>query len=132
MIVLDEQLLGRSLERDIAQWYRGMVRYITDLRPHTVIKDDAIPELLRQQHQPTFITINVIDFWRKIPVDRHYCVICFSLPDSRIQDIPQALRHIFQRAEFSSKASRMGKVIRVTGQSIRYYTIHDKTVRILL
>jgi hypothetical protein len=37
MIVLDEQLLGRGLERDITQWYRGTVQFITDLRPHTII-----------------------------------------------------------------------------------------------
>ena len=48
MIVLDEQLLGRGLERDIAQWYRGTVQFITDLRPHTIIKDEAIPVLLRR------------------------------------------------------------------------------------
>jgi hypothetical protein len=36
MIVLDEQLLGRDLEHLIARWYRGAVRFITDLRPHTV------------------------------------------------------------------------------------------------
>jgi hypothetical protein len=40
MIVVDEQLLGRAIDRDIARWYRGPVRFILDLRPHTVIKDD--------------------------------------------------------------------------------------------
>jgi hypothetical protein len=43
MIILDEQLLGRGLEQKIEAWYRGSVRFITDLRPNTVIKDDAIP-----------------------------------------------------------------------------------------
>ena len=62
MIVLDEQLLGRDLETTIAAWYAGAVVHITDLRPHTVIKDDAIPLLLQQQSQPTFVTINVPDF----------------------------------------------------------------------
>ncbi len=47
MIVLDEQLLGRDLEIAIARWYRGPVLFITDLRPGSVIKDDAIPVLLR-------------------------------------------------------------------------------------
>ena len=61
MIVLDEQLLGRGLERDIAQWYRGTVQFITDLCPHTIIKDEAIPVLLRRQAQPTFVTINERD-----------------------------------------------------------------------
>jgi len=38
MIVLDEQLLGRDLEIEIAHWYRGVVCFITDLRPNIVIK----------------------------------------------------------------------------------------------
>jgi len=66
MIVLDEQLLGRDLDSEIARWYPGNVRFIIDLRPGTVIKDDAIPALLREQSLPTFVTINVRDFWRKV------------------------------------------------------------------
>ncbi|HLK55885.1 MAG TPA: hypothetical protein VKU00_04960 [Chthonomonadaceae bacterium] len=58
MIVLDEQLLGRGLETAIARWYPGTVRFITDLRPGTVIKDDAILMLLSREAEPTFLTIN--------------------------------------------------------------------------
>ena len=47
MIVLDEQLLGRDIENQIAHWYQGAVCFIIDLRPDTVIKDDAIPRLLQ-------------------------------------------------------------------------------------
>ena len=71
MIVLDEQLLGRDLEREIAKWHPGAVCFITDLRPGSVIKDDAIPKLLLQEKQPIFITINERDFWRKIPSIRN-------------------------------------------------------------
>jgi len=66
MIVLDEQLLGRNLETEIAEWYEGKVCFITDLRPNTVIKDDAIPKLLREQNHAAFITINEKDFWRNL------------------------------------------------------------------
>src|SRR3712207_7436336 len=52
--------------------------YIIDLRPGTVIKDDAIPALLRQQSQPTFVTINERDFWRQVALDSHFCVVCRS------------------------------------------------------
>jgi hypothetical protein len=38
MIVLDEQLLGRNLEREIARWYHGTVRSLIDLRPNTIIE----------------------------------------------------------------------------------------------
>jgi hypothetical protein len=131
MIVLDEQLLGRNLERDMAKWYRGTVQFIIDLRPHTIIKDDAIPELLRQQPQPTFVTINERDFWRKTVVDYRYCIICFALSDARVREIPQSLRSLLRRPEFRTKAHRMGKVTRVTSEEISYYTVTDRQVRVI-
>ena len=129
MIILDEQLLGRGLERDIAQWYRGTVQFIIDLRSHTIIKDEAIPALLRQRPQPTFVTINDRDFWRKVVPDQRYCIVCFALSDARARAIPSALRALLRRPEFRSKAQRMGKVIRVTNDDISYYTLSDRRVR---
>jgi hypothetical protein len=41
MIILDEQLLGHGIEDEIAQWYPGAVRFILDLCPDSIIKDDA-------------------------------------------------------------------------------------------
>jgi len=132
MIVLDEQLLGRHLEREIRQWYRGTVRFIIELRPNTVIRDEAIPALLRQQNQPTFVTINEKDFWRKVAIDDHYGVVCFAWPDSRVRDIPRALRVLFRHPQCKTKAKRMGKVIRVGHQEISYYTYSDHEVQRLL
>jgi hypothetical protein len=43
MIVLDEQLLSYGIQASIARWYRGAVTDITQLRPNTVILDEAIP-----------------------------------------------------------------------------------------
>jgi hypothetical protein len=129
MIVLDEQLLGRGLEQDIARWYRGTVQFITDLRPHTIIKDEAIPALLRQQSQPTFVTINEPDFWRKVVPDERYCIVCFVLSDARARDIPLALRALLRRPELRTKAQRMGKVIRVTQHDVSYYTLSDRHVK---
>ncbi|MFQ5866177.1 MAG: hypothetical protein ACE5IW_13225 [bacterium] len=129
MIVLDEQLMGRNLEVEIAKWYRGTVQFIADLRPNTVIKDDSIPELLRKQKQPVFVTINETDFWRKVTIDKRFCIICFGLPDSRAKEIPRALRSLLRRSEFSTKAKRMGKVIRVKTEGIDYYTFDNKRVK---
>ena len=92
-------------------------------RPHTVIKDDAIPMLLRQQSQPTFVTINEGDFWQRVPGDPRYCVVCFALSDARTGEIPHSLRALFRRPEFRTKGQRMGKVIRVTQEEISYYTL---------
>jgi hypothetical protein len=82
MILLDEQLCREPLRMAIAQWHRGKIRCITDLRPSSVIKDDAAPELLLSVKQPTLVTINYKDFWRKIAAHRDYCAICIDLPTS--------------------------------------------------
>jgi|SRR6185295_8893437 len=79
MIVLDEELQGLGLERAIADWYRGAVLIVKRLRPGTVIKDEAIPTLLRRVNQPTFVTINHSDFWRRIPAEPSFCLVCFRL-----------------------------------------------------
>jgi predicted GTPase len=129
MIVLDEQLLGRNLEGKIAQWYRGAVCFVTDLRPGTIIKDDSIPGLLRQENQPTFVTINAQDFWRKVAINNQFCLVCFTLPDSRASEIPALLRAVLRHPLFRSKRKRMGKVIRVTDQETSYYSCDDREVR---
>ncbi|MCE7985532.1 MAG: hypothetical protein DYG89_30525 [Caldilinea sp. CFX5] len=123
MIVLDEQLLRFDLEVRIRDWYPGTVCFVTALRPASVIKDDGIPALLRMQRQPTFVTINERDFWRKVNPDERYCIICFALPLPRAHEIPDRLRTLLHRPEFKTKAKRMGTMIHVTpGSVIRYYT----------
>ena len=129
MIVLDEQLLGRNLENEIGRWYQGAVRFIIDLRPNTVIKDDAIPGLLQQERQPTFVTINERDFWRKVQPSNSYCLVCFTLPDSRVNEIAQDLRELFQHTDFNTKSKRMGKIIRVTDRVVTYYTVNLKQIQ---
>jgi len=61
MIVLDEELQGLGLEEAISGRYRGPVLLIKALRPGTVIKDEAMPGLLREVKQLTFVTINYVD-----------------------------------------------------------------------
>jgi hypothetical protein len=129
MIVLDEQLLGHGIEDEIAKWYPGSVRFILDLRPHSIIKDDAVAQLLNEEDRPTFVTINERDFWMRIPISRRFGVVCFALPDERAQEIPAALRALLGLPEFRTKAKRAGKVIRVTHEEISYYSSDDRQVR---
>lgn len=81
MIVLDENLLGLRLDNPIAVWYPGRVCYITELRPNTIIKDEAVARLLRGFKGATFVTTNVTDFWRRVPAHPHYGIVCVSLPN---------------------------------------------------
>jgi hypothetical protein len=128
MIILDEQLMGRNLEQAIATWYRGSVQFITDLRPQTVIKDEAIPFVLQQARQPTFVTINERDFWQRVVINPYFCVICFAIPDTRAGEITLLLRRVLQQPLFRTKTQRMGYVLRVVGSQISYYTCHDRRV----
>src|SRR5947207_1093797 len=123
MIVLDEQLQGRGVEVDVARWYRGPVCFVTDLRPGSVIKDDAIPVLLDRYNYPTFVTINLSDFWRKVRVTDRFCVVCFALNLSRAAEVSPLLRRLFNHPEFETKASRRGKVVRISLSVARWYSV---------
>ena len=131
MIVLDEQLQGLGLEEAVARWYRGAVFVVKKLRPGRVIKDEAIPALLRQLKQPTFVTIDYMDFWRRIPADNAFCIVCLELPTERVDDIPVRLRQLLRLPEFKTKKARMGKVVLVRETRLQYYSQPEKLVHIL-
>jgi hypothetical protein len=128
MIILDENLLGLRLDMPIARWYAGRVCYLTNLRPGTVIKDEAIPQLLRQYKGATFVTTNVPDFWQRILAHARYSIVCLPLPNERLHQLPELLRHLFRVREFRTRAGRMGKVIRATSAQLQYYTIGDNRI----
>jgi len=126
MIIVDEQLHDPDVMSAISAWYPGQVLPITALRPRTIIKDEAIPALLRGAAQPTFVTINITDFWELVQSHRSYCIIAVALPKERIPEIPDWLRRLLRLPEFKSKRARMGKIIRMSGSGIRYYESNRK------
>ena len=131
MIVLDEQLKDARIKDAIGRWYRGRVVNITSLRPGTVIKDDAIPMLLRQLTGATFVTINTTDFWGRISGGSNYCVVCLSLSDDRADEIPELLRRLFRLAGFETKRSRSGKVALVSRSQVQFYQVANPNVQLL-
>ncbi|MFZ5867987.1 MAG: hypothetical protein ACOYXY_19035 [Thermodesulfobacteriota bacterium] len=130
MIVLDEQLLGRQLQPSIAAWYRGAVCSVTDLRPGTLIRDDAIPTLLAKQRQPSFITINISHFWRRTRADRRFCIVCFKLLDRDVPKISDLLRLLLRNRNFSAKAQRAGYVFRVNlDEQVQFYNYDNEDIQ---
>lgn len=121
MIVLDEQLEDPRLVQLIEQWYKGAVIYVSQLRPQTIIKDDAMPTVLRRARQPTFVTINYSDFWRRIPASTDYCVICLKLSAEQKFEVPGILRGLFDLPDLRTKGLRMGRVVSVKGQTLNSY-----------
>lgn len=131
MIVVDENLHDHRIMEAISAWYPGRVVSVITLRPKTVIKDEAIPTLLLKVTQPSFVTINVADFWKKVQPHSAYCIIIIVLPTERIREVPDLLRHLFRLPAFKTKASRMGKIVRLTPKLIEYYE-SDRHIQSLL
>lgn len=131
MIILDEAIHGASLAESVTRWYTGRVVSITRLRLRTVIKDEAVPALLRSVAQPTFVTLNVSDFWRIIPADTRYAVVCVELSTLEARTtLSPWLRRLFSLPEFKTKSARMDKVVRLKARQIAYYET-DRRVRTL-
>lgn len=125
MIVLDEQLNDPRIVSQIAEWYSGKVIVIGDIRPGTVIKDDAIPTLLLKEAQPTFVTINYSDFWEVAPANVGYCIVCIKLPSDQKLKVTNLLREILSQPDFKTKRGRMGKVISYSHGVIKIYPPPD-------
>ena len=111
MIVLDDNLNEKRVRQPVALWAKGAVAYLRELRPGVVIKDEAVPALLVQRRNPTFITTNVQDFWGKIAAHKRYCIICVPLPNNRQLEIPALLARLFrQRVRYYEVKSNSGKL----------------------
>lgn len=123
MIVLDENLNHVLIKDAIHRWHKGSVVNIKDLRPATIIKDDAVVMLLRRVSQPTFVTINYNDFWNKFPAGYAYCVVCIKLPQERKFEVPGILREVLNLPQYRTKRARMGCVISVRGHAITDYCV---------
>jgi hypothetical protein len=128
MIVFDENIFDQDVIDDLNRWYKGKVVSIKDLRLRTLIKDEAVPTILRTVKQPTFLTTNVSDYWRKMPAHATYCMICFELANEQIIEIPRLLRVVLRFREFKTKAARMGKILLVRHNRIDYYEVGSNQI----
>lgn len=123
MIVLDESIQGYELTAQISSWYSGTVVSVTKLRPATLVKDDGIATLLHAANDPTFVTINVKDFWRQFRADKRFCIVCLLLEQQQALQISPILRSLHTLPQFRTKAARMGTIIRVRPNLLEYYGI---------
>lgn len=130
MIVLDEQLNQPGLAEKIARWYPGRVAILTSLRAASNVKDDAVDTLLRTVSQPTFVTINVSDFWKVVRVDARFSVVCVDLPVSRSELVSNWLREFLSTQPFNTKAGRMGVIALIRPTQIEFYRL-DRKIQII-
>ncbi|MEM7127424.1 MAG: hypothetical protein AAF702_13920 [Chloroflexota bacterium] len=121
MLILDEQLQNPDIIVAIEKWYPGAVTHILRLRPNSVIKDDNIATLLHAAQRPTFVTINVNDFWRKIQAHSSYCIIAMAIHQDEWPKVSTILRSVLNIPQLKTRANRMGKVILARESGLKYY-----------
>jgi hypothetical protein len=84
---------------------------IKEFRPYKKILDPQIPSLLLEAKQPTFVTVNYDDFWRKTAPHPRYCILCLKLEATQTLLVPEIVREVFKMPLYKTKAKRMGCVI---------------------
>ena len=118
--VLDDQLDPRDVRNPISRW--STARFLREVRPGSVVKDDRVPVVLRALRTPTFISIDA-GFYRRTGRDHRYCILFFALRSDEQDAIPALLRRLLRLPEFRTRAARMGKVARVSRDHVSWWQI---------
>lgn len=129
MLVIDAALSDKDVLKPLQKLMN--TRSIRDVCPYEVVKDDRVPVLLRTLTFPTFITIDEAGFWHRHLCSDAYCILYFALSEYQQERIPVLLRKLLHLPEFKTKASRMGRVVRVSLANIKYYQLGDHKLHVL-
>ena len=121
LLILDDQLDRKLVQRPLQRWITCQVLH--DLRPDELILDDRVPEILLTLTKPTFVTIDQ-GFWHRQWCHPGYSILYFALRNDQQGKLPGMLRSLLHLNEFRTRASRMGKVARVSADAIDYWQ-HD-------
>jgi hypothetical protein len=121
MFVIDAALADELVLKPLQRI--ASTRSVRDLRLYEVVKDDRVPVLLRELSSPTFITTDDAGFWHRHLCSDAYCILYFALSEYQQEQIPSLLRRLLRLPQFKTKASRMGKVVRVSLANIKYYLL---------
>lgn len=127
-IIIDDQLRPSLVLAPILRWITA--QRLRNLRPTEVIKDERVPQLLRELRQPTFVTIDA-HFWDKSRRDSRYCILYFDLRTEQQAQLPGLLRRLFRFPDFKTKKVRMGKVAKVGFTDVEYWQLGDELLQTL-
>ena len=119
LIVVDEHLGHRDVTEPLRRFVTAQ-QIGFELSHARGLSDEQIIPFLRSLKRRTFITID--DWFYKARLcDNAYCLIYFHLTMGQQSQIPFLLRCLFQIEGFRTVRERMGKVVHVGREAIRYY-----------
>ena len=119
LVVVDEHLrydrVTEPLQRFVTAQQIG-----AELSHAKGLSDEQIIPFLRSLKRRTFITIDAW-FYKSRLCDNAYCLIYFRLTMEQQAQIPSLLRRLFKIEGFRTVKERMGKVVHIGHEAIRYY-----------
>jgi hypothetical protein len=124
LFILDDHLAQSEVRERVLR--RATARYVRDLRPGEIVKDDRILTVLQALRMPTFVTVDSW-FWNRDHLDRRYCIVYVALRGRSDSHVPDLLRRLVRLPEFRTRAARMGKVIHVGEVGVRWWQVGDDT-----
>ncbi len=126
MIVLDENF--PESQRQLLRSWRIAIRQIGDEVGHKGMKDQEIIPLLLRLRRPTFCTLDM-GFYERRLCHARYCLVCL---DVRQYEAAVFVRRLLRHPEFNTQAKRMGAVIRVSQVGLSVWYLHaEKEIRLL-
>lgn len=117
MNIVDENVPVSQLAR--LDGMRIAVRQIAVDLGHQGMKDDELIPMLHQLPRPTFFTLD-IDFYKRRLCHQKYCLVYLDIKDELVAEF---VRRVLRHPEFSTKAKRMGCVIRVSPSGLTVWRV---------
>lgn len=128
LFVLDDHLQRVQLRDRLLHW--ATARYVRDIRPGEIVKDDRILSVLRTLRTPTFVT-NDDWFWKRGHCDARYCIVYLALRGSQQYQAPDLLRRLLRLPEFRTRATRMGTVVWLSRDHVSWWRLGEDHRRTL-
>jgi hypothetical protein len=125
LFVLDDHLSVPDVRASLRRW--ATIEYIRDLRPGEVVEDDRVLALLRT---PTFVTVDRW-FWNRQRRDPRYCIVYLALRGRDHTHAPDLLRRLLRLPEFRTRAARMGTVVSVGEDHVRWWRVGDDSEQVV-
>ncbi|MEW6585338.1 MAG: DUF5615 family PIN-like protein [Nitrospirota bacterium] len=129
MYILDENI--PESQRQLLRSWRIHCRQIGHEIGKQGISDTAILSLLHKGKSATFFTRD-LGFYKQKNCHRDSCLIILEVGQ---YEVASFIRRVLKHSHFSSKTKRMGRVVRITHDKIRYLnkqTEHEMEVPWLL
>src|ERR1700674_2376234 len=120
MNILDENVPER--QRDLLHRMRVTLRQIGQDVGRKGMKDDEIIPLLHQLDRPTFFTLDG-DFYDRRLCHERYCLVHLDVEEEMVADY---VRRLLRHRALSSKAKRMGRVLRTLPTGLTFWHIHEE------